>query len=1036
MSHPAFRPTRRWVWLFRAAIALVLVLPLIAWPGRTNVARADTGTCPWMDTSQTPDVRAQELMDAMTLQQKMRWLDEQAANTPSQTTFSGVTYPAQVPCTPLITYADGPWEVTGVSGVTTGFPVPIAQTATWDPQLSWDKGQAMGDEAFQEDRNGLLAPGINLARVPYGGRNAEFMGEDPILAGTLAGQTVAGMQNGNPTEPVEAVLKHWVANDQELDRQTSSSNVDDRTLQELDGLAFDVAIRDGQPGGVMCSYNQVNGVYACENPTILNGYLKTELAYKGFVVSDFGAVHTTAPSLNAGLDQELNRPRFYSPANLQAALTAGTITEAQIDQAAFRVARSAIATGLFDHPMPATPAANASTAAHLALAAKMAEEGSVLLKNDNALPLSGTGLNVAVIGPTASATATSGVSARTVCTSNGEPSAACTNNPGFVAPLDAITARAAQAGDTVTFDNGSNLASAAATAAAANVAVVFGYYTEGEGSDRTNINLDNGGDALISAVAAANPNTIVVLETGSAVLMPWLDQVKGVLEAWYPGVQQGNAIAALLWGDANPSGKLPVTFPKSTADLPTAGSGAQYPGIFTSTGTTTPPNPRNGEIRQVNYTEGLKLGYRWYDSQNIAPLFPFGYGLSYTTFAEHLASVTPDGDGGANVDVAVTNTGSRSGAQVVEVYVQDPASSSEPSKQLESFNRVTLDSGVTQTVHLHLAPWAFAHWDTSSSSWLIDGGAYTVDLGTDEATIVDSWPVTLPACTVAGTATVATCAATPVSTPEGSPFSGSVAAFTAYNPAAAASEYGATIDWGDGTSTTTGTVTAVADGRFTVDGLHTYADNGNYNVTTTITDDAQFTGSTVVTTSPATVSNVPPTATFNAPASVFAGSSFTLSLTNATDASSVDVAAGFQYAFDCGDGSGFGAFGSASSVTCPTTSVAVRTVRGEIRDKDGGVTKYTASVPVIVTAQSLCNLTKQFVEGSAKYQALRPNAKAAVDALLTSACNSVANVKPATNPILKAVAVALYKLAVGGLAQSGWLTSAQAAELRNLAGSL
>ena len=575
-----------------AAALAALTVPAISLsssPATAAASSASLSACPWMNTSQTADVRARELMSAMTLQQKMRWLDEQAANNPGQTTFGTVTYPAQVPCTPTMAYADGPWEVTGVSGITTGFPVPIAETASWDTAESYLKGQAMGDEAFNEDRSGILGPGIDLARTPYGGRNAEFMGEDPLLAGTMAAQDIKGIQQGNPAEPVEAVLKHFVENDQELDRQLSSSNVDDRTLHEEEGRAFEIAITQSQPAGVMCSYNQVNSVYACENPNTLTDYLKNQIGFRGFVVSDFGAVHSTAPSLNAGLDQELNRPNFYSPTNLQAALTAGTITEAQIDEAAYRVARAAIAVGLFDHPMPATPAANASTAAHLALARQMAEEGSVLLKNDgSALPLTGKGLKIAVIGPTASATATNGVSAKTVCTSIGEPSAACSNNPGFVAPLDAITSRATQDGNTVTFDNGSSLTSAAATASAADVSIVFGYYTEGEGADRTSINLDNGGDALISAVSAANPNTIVVLETGSAVLMPWLSQVKSVLEAWYPGVQQGPALAALLFGDADPSGHLPVTFPQSTADLPTAGSAAQYPGVFANGSTVRP----------------------------------------------------------------------------------------------------------------------------------------------------------------------------------------------------------------------------------------------------------------------------------------------------------------------------------------------------------------------------------------------------------------------------------------------------------------
>jgi beta-glucosidase len=729
------------------AVLCVLTLVLIPWPGRAAAAPPANSACPWMNPHQSADVRARELLAAMTPEQKMRWLDEQAANNPAQTTFGGVTYPPQVPCTPLIAYADGPWEVTGVTGITTGFPVPIAETATWDTQLSWRKGQAMGEEAFAEDRNGLLAPGINLARTSFGGRNAEFMGEDPLLAGTMAAQDILGIQKGNPAEPVEAVLKHWVANDQELDRQLSSSNVDDRTLHELDGLAFEVAITRSNPAGVMCSYNQINGIYACENPNTLTKYLKDELGYQGFVVSDFGAVRSTAPSLTAGLDQELNRPVFYSPTNLEAALSAGTITEAQIDAAAFRVAHAAIAEGLFDHPMPAAPAANASTRTHLALARTIAEDGTVLLKNSGTLPLTSKHQTIAVVGPTASATATNGVSAATVCTSSGEPSRACSNNPGFVAPLDAITTRAQQNGDSVTFDDGSDLASAAAAARSADVAVVFGYYTEGEGADRPNINLDNGGDALISSVAAANPNTVVVLETGSAVLMPWLGQVKSVLEAVYPGVQQGPSLAALLFGDVDPSGHLPVTFPQSTSDLPTAGSPAQYPGVFADGSTVRAPGDRTS-IRQVDYTEGLNLGHRWYDSHGIQPLFPFGYGLSYTTFSVDQLRATAacrwDLDG-LRVRFRVKNTGNRDGAQVEQVYLTLPASSGEPPKRLVGWSRVTLAPRQSRDVEVDIDSGSPDHplsiWDAASQRWVTPHGTFVVSLGSSVDNIDAAAPI-------------------------------------------------------------------------------------------------------------------------------------------------------------------------------------------------------------------------------------------------------------------------------------------------------
>lgn len=364
----------------------------------------------------------------------------------------------------------------------------------------------------------------------------------------MAAAMVRGMQEDNPEASVEAELKHYVANEQELDRQRSSSNVDDRTLREIYTLPFEIAIKDGNAYGVMCSYNQVNGVYACENGAILNDILKNEIGFTGWVVSDFGAVHSVAPSLNGGLDQELNRPRYFTPANLYAALDAGEITLEQIDQAAFRVVRAHIAAGLFEHPLPEVPWDNVSTPENQAVARKIAEQGSVLLKNEGILPLSGSGMTIAVIGPTASSTPTGTVSAATVCGTS-RPNWPCTP----VAPLDGITARAALGGNSIVFDNGSDLAVAAATAAGADVAIVFSYYTSGEFTDIADLNLDNNGDALVSAVAGANPNTIVILQTGGPVVMPWIDQVKGILEVWFAGQEMGNAIASRLWGDVNPS---------------------------------------------------------------------------------------------------------------------------------------------------------------------------------------------------------------------------------------------------------------------------------------------------------------------------------------------------------------------------------------------------------------------------------------------------------------------------------------------------
>jgi beta-glucosidase len=347
-----------------------------------------------------------------------------------------------------------------------------------------------------------------------------------------------------------------VANEQELDRQTSSSDLDQRTLEEVYNLPFAIALSQSSPGGVMCSYNQVNGVYMCQNP-LLESTLQGSTrdggdGFGGYVVSDFGAVHSTAPSLNAGLDQELNVPVYYTPANIGAALAAGQVTMAEINEAAFRVVRAYIQAGLFDHPLPATPSPDPATPATQAVALQAAEAGSVLLKNASGiLPLTSASGSIAVIGPTASGTPVDGVSASSVCAETGADSIPTVFRKNPVAPLDAITARAAQDGLSVTCTNGSDLASAAAAAASAKVAIVFGYTIEGEGADETSLALDGNGDALISAVAAANPNTIVILETGSAVTMPWLSQVKDVMEAWYPGQEQGTALARLLFGDVN-----------------------------------------------------------------------------------------------------------------------------------------------------------------------------------------------------------------------------------------------------------------------------------------------------------------------------------------------------------------------------------------------------------------------------------------------------------------------------------------------------
>ncbi len=733
MTKPFTARLRRWV--VPAAAVGLLAGAITAGPalatGSATAVRTDKvpAGCPWMDTAKSPQKRAQLLLAASTLDQKLRWLDEQAANNPTQTTFNGVTYPAQVPCTPKVVYSDGPDYVRGASGVTV-FPAQLSLASSFDTDLAYAKGRAQADEAFRSGLNGLLSPQITSARTVLDGRITDSFGEDPLLSGDLAAAQTSGIQTGNRTEPVMSVLKHYIANEQELDRQTSSSNVDGRTLRETYDLAFQIAVQKSDPAGVMCSYNQVNGAYACENP-ILNNLLKAG-GWDGYVVSDFFAVHSTAPSLNAGLDQELNRPIYYTPANIKAAIDNGSTSIAQVDAAASRVVTSYIRTGLFDHALPATPTTSASNAANKSVAEQIAERGSVLVQNtDGVLPLTKKTKTIAIIGPTASKTATDGVSAATVCAiHNFGPATAC---PNVVAPLDAITERAAKAGATVTFDNGSDPAAAAATAAKADVAIVFGYDVQGEGADRTSLSLDGNGDALIAAVAAANPNTVAVLETGSATDMPWLSSVKGVIQAWYPGEQGGTALARLIYGDADFTGKLPITFPKSLAETPT-NTPAQYPGLVNGQ-VTRPAGDKS--IRQVQYSEGLAIGYKWYQANAVEPLFPFGYGLSYAGFDYGKLQLAPAVLTKANktlkVSFTVTNTGKSTGTTTPQVYLTLPASTGEPGSRLVSFEPVTLRAGESKRVTVAIDPTSvdkpLSYYSTAANAWTTDPGTYRVAVG-------------------------------------------------------------------------------------------------------------------------------------------------------------------------------------------------------------------------------------------------------------------------------------------------------------------
>jgi beta-glucosidase len=763
MDSITVRPARsRWRRLAAVAIGVTIAAGGVVAAAAAPATAEDCSAYPWMDTSKSAEQRANALLAASTQHQKYRWLVEQPANSPQQTTWQGgVVYPVQVPCTPTVIYANGPDGVYTKAG-TTAWPGPIAVASTWNLELGEEKAVAHASESFDSRSAVVLGPGIASGRTPLSGRGSEYFGEDPLLSGLMAAANVKGLEHGNPDKPVVANLKHYVANEQETDRQTSSSNMDERTLRQVYDLPYEIAITESDPGSVMCSYNQVNGVYACENP-ILTSSLGEQAGFDGYVMSDFGSVHSTAASMDAGLDQELNRPIWYTPARLDAALAAGEITQAQVDRAAFDVVHTYIEKGLFDHPVPATAIPNVSTPAHKALAREIAEQSTVLLKNDGVLPLGEDAPTVAVIGQTASATPTAGVSAKTGCAWYLVFARSTALNCDAISdPLTGITQRVQQAGGQVLYANGADTAQAAAVAAQADVAIVFGHYTMGETTDLADLHLDANGDALISAVAAASDTTVAVLNAGSAVEMPWLDEVDAVLHAWHSGEQFGPALAALLWGDVNPSAKLPMTFPKSVADTPTAGSSAQYPGVF-SDGSTVRPAGSN-EIRQVSYSEGLEVGYKWYDEEDIDPLFEFGYGLSYTSFEYSGLKVTVDRERRTNeravatVSFTDTNTGDRDGTEIPQVYLTLPDAAGEPGKRLVSFDRVELAAGESTRVELVVDSAAsnqpFSIWDVDTDRWVSPKGRYEISVGSSSRDIrlTDSLQlnITMPAASANG----------------------------------------------------------------------------------------------------------------------------------------------------------------------------------------------------------------------------------------------------------------------------------------------
>jgi beta-glucosidase len=506
---------------------------------------------------------------------------------------------------------------------------------------------------------------MNLARIPQNGRTFENLGEDPFLAGKVAAAHIQGIQSQG--EIAEA--KHFLNNEQESNRLSLNSIVDERTERELYLVPFEMSVKEGCVGAVMCAYGQVNGTFSCENATHMKSILKGEWGFSGMVTSDFGAVQSTVASVTSGVDLEMPSGVFFGT-KLSSAVSAGKVPQSVLDEHLTRRFATTMAAGLWDSPPSTQPISKSLETSHGATARQIAAEAIVLLKNDNdLLPLAATKVHsIALIGPFAGAAKTGG------------------GGSAAVVPIHTVTPQAglqAQAGGaTITLDAGTDIASAQAAASGADVAIVMVGDDRAEGTDLP-IALAGNQDALVAAVASANPDTVVVLKTGSAALMPWASQVPAILEAWYPGEEDGNAVADVLYGAVNPSGKLPLTFPAAVEDLP-ANTPSQYP---------TAPAAA-GQIVEAHYSERLLMGYRAYDAHNTAPLFPFGFGLSYTTFKYDHLTVKRNG-ANTTIDFDVTNSGARDGAEIAQVYVGMPAAAEEPPVQLKGFQKLTIGAGST-----------------------------------------------------------------------------------------------------------------------------------------------------------------------------------------------------------------------------------------------------------------------------------------------------------------------------------------------------
>jgi beta-glucosidase len=719
-------------------------LALILFAAALSIAQKQSSSdiLPYKNPNLPVEQRVQDLLGRMTLQEKVAML-------------SGADWMQSVANErlgiPSIKMADGPLGIRSWAGpssetnamdakdkvTTTAFPAGVAMAASWDTELLQSVGQAIGQEVKAVGRDMILGPTVNINRTPLWGRNFEGFGEDPYLTSRLAVAYIKGVQS----EGVIATVKHFAANNQEFERHRINAVVGERALQEIYFPAFKAAVQEAGVWSVMSAYNKLNGTYCAENPFLLKDTLRKQWGFKGFVVSDWGSTYSTAATVNAGMDLEMpggepmkewlitpktqaagNGAGWLVPEKVRPEISSGKISTSTIDDNVASILRVIFVSGQFDKPHAAT--GEIDTPAQRALARKAATESIVLLKNTgDLLPLNPSKIHsVVVIGPNAAIARTGGGGSSLV-------------TPRYsVSPLKGIQDRAGQGlqvsyalgvsmeGEDASKDTSeareqlrNEAVNAASKANAAIIVVGRSPALESEDFDIKSLDLPAGQDELIEAVAKANKNTVVVINAGGPVVMTkWIAQVPAVLDLWYGGQEGGNAIADVLFGEANPSGKLPVSFVKEWKDSPAYG---HYP----------------GENLQVEYAEGIYVGYRYFDKQKVEPLFPFGYGLSYTKFDYSDLKVSPNKVvAGTPVEVSlrIHNSGSRSGAEVVELYVHDGHSSVDrPIQELKGFQRVNLAAGETKVVHFTLDRSAMAFYSTAKKDWVTEPGQFDVLVG-------------------------------------------------------------------------------------------------------------------------------------------------------------------------------------------------------------------------------------------------------------------------------------------------------------------